>query len=972
MASDGSIVIDILGNSQGFEHAINQSITSIQSKINALNNTLSTLGTGTGLNNLNNNLGSTSTSVNLLNNNVSSLGNSLTGVNSSFALTAQSVNGLGLNAGSANANIDALGMSANNTNSGISLLGQTSANTNTNIQGLGTSVSQAGAGFRTFGNSGVQSINSLAAAFAAAGLTNVTKKLINALGDCINTFASFESQMSTVQSISGASAAEMEKLTEKAKEMGNTTSFTAEQAGEALEYMAMAGWNADQMLDGLDGVMNLAAASGEDLASVSDILTDSLTAFGMSAGQAGEMADVLAAAATSSNTNVGMMGESFKYVAPLAGTLGYNIQDTAVALGLMANSGIKSSMAGTALRSTFNSLSGTSKKANAVFEKLGITLQDDNGNMKSLADVMVQLREKFSNLSKAQQTQYAKTIAGTMGMSGFLAIVRASDEDFNNLTDAINNSAGAAERMANIRLDNLQGSLTLLGSAFDGLKLTIGSQLAPAVETAINAFTWFLNTLNSLAEQFPVFGAVIAGFTAEIAALAAAFSLLAIVKVLTPLMVAFNAVCAANPYVQLALAIVAVGTALYALISYFTDGATAADEAATAMDGAATATENFAQECNTAQGAGRKLVTGVKDSGEAFQKFNEVSKSAVEALKELETEYDEAANAARESLESQFNIWDDLSDEIDEYGSNIKQALESQLEYRRNFNKDVETLNRKHIDGLNEVVQELVKGANEGSKEAVSALHWMAQQNDYTLNQVIDLYRDVGYETERSVGYSATALTDYGNRVDQIFQGVSKSANALDLSDSARQAGINTMKGYIDGLNSERGSVDRAMTDAAKNSWSKFKKGLKMNSPSKLFKQGGVWTMEGYELGIDSKSRDVSNTMQDTARDITKSFNQNAKIELPDIDNGMMQKLNNILSDKSAVIRSNIIDFSSRLAEPTANARNDISSVVNNDNGIVINLTYNGTSEPEDVRKISRQIGAETARELRRRGIPAT
>ena len=232
--------------------------------------------------------------------------------------------------------------------------------------------------------------------------------------------------------------------------MGAKTKFSASDSADAFKYMAMAGWDASQMMDGIAGIMDLAAASGEDLATTSDIVTDALTAFGLQASDSAHFADVLAQASSKSNTNVGLMGETFKYVAPVAGALGYSVEDTAVAIGLMANSGIKGSQAGTALRSTITRLAKPVGESKDAVEELGISITNADGTMKSLSQTMVELREKFAGLTEEQKAQYAAMLAGQEGMSGLLAIVNASDEDFQKLTDEINNSNGAAQDMADI------------------------------------------------------------------------------------------------------------------------------------------------------------------------------------------------------------------------------------------------------------------------------------------------------------------------------------------------------------------------------------------------------------------------------------------------------------------------------------------------------------------------------------------
>lgn len=329
-----------------------------------------------------------------------------------------------------------------------------------------------------------------------------------ASGFAVKVGSDFEAGMSEVAAISGATGKDLEALTAKAKEMGATTKFSATESAEALKYMAMAGWDTDKMLSGLPGVMNLAAASGENLGTVSDIVTDAMTAFGLSADKAGHFADVLAQASSKSNTNVGMMGETFKYVAPVAGALGYSVEDAAVAIGLMANSGIKSSQAGTALRQTLTRLAKPTDEVEAAMEDLGISLTDSEGNMKSLGEVMLDMRKGFKNLTKDQQAQYAASIAGQEGMSGLLAIVNASDEDFNTLTEAIQNSDGAAQSMADTMQDNLKGAVTIAKSALEGLGITVYEEISTPMKNAVETATEYTGQLQRAFEAKGIEGAV--------------------------------------------------------------------------------------------------------------------------------------------------------------------------------------------------------------------------------------------------------------------------------------------------------------------------------------------------------------------------------------------------------------------------------------------------------------------------------
>lgn len=309
------------------------------------------------------------------------------------------------------------------------------------------------------------------------------------LTDTINTQKDFEAAMSQVQAVSGADSDELDQLTKKAEEMGATTKFTATDSAEAFNYMAMAGWKTEDMLDGISGIMQLAAAANEDLGTTSDIVTDALTAFGLKVSDAGMFSDVLAAASSNANTNVSMMGETFKFAASMAGSLGYSVQDVALMTGLMANSGIKASMAGTALNSIMTRLSTNTHHARDTLEELGIKFFDAQGNARPLVDVMEELRDATANMNDEQKTSVANAIAGTNSQKGLLAILNASETDYNKLANAIDNAAGASERMADTQLDNLSGSITLLQSAVDGVKISFGSRLNHYVRDVADGLT---------------------------------------------------------------------------------------------------------------------------------------------------------------------------------------------------------------------------------------------------------------------------------------------------------------------------------------------------------------------------------------------------------------------------------------------------------------------------------------------------
>lgn len=336
-------------------------------------------------------------------------------------------------------------------------------------------------------------------------LSEIGSKAVNAVTGSISGMArgvvdagmSFESAMSSVAAISGATGQDFDILRSKAKEMGATTQFSATEAANAMEYMAMAGWKAEDMTSGISGIMNLAAASGADLATTSDIVTDALTAFGQTAADSGRFADVMAAASANANTNVEMMGKTFKYAGAAAGAMGYSVEDLAVATGLMANSGIKGTQAGTSLRSTITRMAKPTKESGTAMKALGISITDAKGKMKPFGEIMKDMRKGMKGMTEDQKASYAAMLGGQEAMSGLLAIANASDADFEKLTKAIDGAAGSAEKMAQVKLDNLKGDVTILQSALEGLAITAFDKVSDSFRGLVQLGTGLVDKLNS-------------------------------------------------------------------------------------------------------------------------------------------------------------------------------------------------------------------------------------------------------------------------------------------------------------------------------------------------------------------------------------------------------------------------------------------------------------------------------------------
>lgn len=381
-----------------------------------------------------------------------------------------------------------------------------------------------------FGNTALQTFDAVGSALVASGIATGLKKIYDGFSDCVLVASEFEATMSTVEALSGANAQQMGTLSDKAKELGTTTVFTANQSAEAMTYMGMAGWKAQEMLSGMNGVMALASASGEDLGLVSDIVTDNLTAFGLKAKDTAHFADVLAAAATNSNTSVAIMGETFSGSAAIAGALGYSIEDVAVAVGEMANAGVKGSVAGTALKNMFNGLLSGVTLTGKEFGEYNFTAVNVDGTMKGFAETIDELRVYFDQMTESERVNNAMAIAGQRGYNGLLAILNTTEEDYRKLSDTINNCSGAAQRMADIKLDNLSGDVTLLKSAADGLKMSVGELYRDELRQLAQISTEILGNISEFISENPAAAKAILTIVGGIGAVVGAYTALNTIK----------------------------------------------------------------------------------------------------------------------------------------------------------------------------------------------------------------------------------------------------------------------------------------------------------------------------------------------------------------------------------------------------------------------------------------------------------
>lgn len=317
------------------------------------------------------------------------------------------------------------------------------------------------------------------------------------LGGAVRTAADFEKSMSRVGALSGATEKEMKLLTDEARRLGSTTVFSASEAAEGMQYLAMAGFDTTQIIDAMGGVLDMAAAGQIGLGDAANIATNIMSGFNLEASKSGYVADVLTKTFTNSNTTLQGLGETMKYAAPAAASVGWSLEDMAAAAAKLGDVGIDASMAGTALRAAVTRLANPTDKAAKLMEQFGIKTTDANGKLLPLPEILMQMKDRFSDLSDAERAAEVQTIFGTEAMSAMLALM----EDPKGLQDFANelrNAGGTAEEIANKQMDNLHGVVEELSGAFEEAQISIGNALSPALKFLANGLTNVLNWFNAL------------------------------------------------------------------------------------------------------------------------------------------------------------------------------------------------------------------------------------------------------------------------------------------------------------------------------------------------------------------------------------------------------------------------------------------------------------------------------------------
>lgn len=691
--------------------------------------------------------------------------------------------------------------------------------------------------------------------------TAVTLPVVGLGTAAVKTAADFDSAMAEVQAISGATGGEFDSLRDKAKEMGAKTKFSASESAEAMKYMAMAGWKTEDMLSGIEGIMNLAAASGENLGSVSDIVTDALTAFGLQAKDSAHFSDVLAAASNNANTNVSMLGESFKYVAPVAGSLGFSVEDTSTALGLMANSGIKASAAGTALRTILTNMVKPTDQMQEAMDTLGFSMTDNEGNMKSLNQIMVDLRSGFDGLSESEQASVAAALAGKEGMSGLLAIVNTGEEDFNKLTNAINSADGTAQEMSDTMLNNLGGQLTILKSTLEGIAISFGDILMPAIQKITEKLQDFANWLNNLNEDQKKTIVTIATVVAVIG------------PVLLILGNLFKTVSKISGAIQAFPSVLSTITGVFKGIGTAIAGISAPLVAVIAAIGLLVAAFKHLWDTNEEF---RNRVTAIWES--VKNKFTEFGQGIVDRLNELGFNFESITDVIKSVWEGFCNF---LAPVFEGVFEKIATTLENALDilmglfdvFSGLFSGDWETF----WDGIKEIftgVWEILKSALQVSLDFFNEIFggfftWLSEAWTNLWNSVSEFFSNAWESMKNGlvtwIGKLNKDIRTFANSIVNWFKEIPR--KMFDI-------GKNLVEGLWNGIKSAASWLGEKISGFAENVIGKFRSIFGIASPSKVMQSQGNYLMQGLALGISNSIDLVKSQIQTVAETVNTTLDK--------------------------------------------------------------------------------------------------
>lgn len=688
----------------------------------------------------------------------------------------------------------------------------------TSIDKMGKEVKEAAADMEDGADSTSrvsESFDTMSSILVTSGVVEGIRKVAAALKECVDVSADFHYTMATVQAVSGATTDEMSKLEAQAKDYAATTVFMAQDVANAYQVMGQAGWTVDEMLDSMAGTMSLASASGEDLGDTTNMVVDAMTAFGYGADQAGHFADVLARASADTNTSVALLGNSFQACATTAGGMGYSIDDVAVALGVMANNGLKAEMSGTALTTALTRMSGANETANGAMEDLGLTMFNTSGQAKPLGQFLGELRDSFAGMTEEQKINNAYMLAGQRGMKGLLAIVNASDEDWNNLTESIANCSGAAEDMSNIKLDTYTGQVKLTQSALEGLEIAVGDKLTPALGELAEGFTKALNGLTGFVNNNEAAVPVITGVVAALATFTTGITVATTaVKVFQLVSSTFGA--ALGP-VGIVLGVVSAAAGL--LTASMIETANETEATAGALDNARESAEKWSDTQKSLEDT-KKETTALMESLLSLVGQQEKSASTNAQIKSTVDELNSSVEGLNLSYDEQTETLNMTESALRDYIHTMRLQKEAESIVERMIELD-----KEHYDTKEELVkagQDLVDAQNaitdaedKGYPVTEAMLSEQTKAQD-TYNALSDSLRENKSEYD--------SLSDKYNEInEEIAENTTATGEATDgnegLKDSAEETGeaVATMTEEMQDANDKLADLTAASIDAREN-----------------------------------------------------------------------------------------------------------------------------------------------------------
>lgn len=763
--------------------------------------------------------------------------------------------------------------------------------------------------------------------FSAAGsvMTSVGSKLTKAVTlpitgiavASIKTAADFEAAMSEVKAITGATGTDFTKLQDQAKQLGSTTKFSASEAAEGMKYFGMAGYDTNQIMAAMPATLDLAAASGESLGTTCDIVSDAMTGFKMSAADTGHFADILAAASTKSNTNVSLMGETFKYVAPLCGAMGYSAEDASIAVGLMANAGIKGSQAGTSLKTAISNMISPTKSMQGIMDKLGISMTNTDGSSKSLRDVMGQLREKFKTLTPAQQASAAATLFGKEAMSGMLAVITASDEEYNSLAKAIDNCDGRASEMAATMQDNLNGQLTNLKSALEGAAISIGEAMMPMIKKLVEVIQSLVDKFNALspgAKQFIVIAGLLAAAIGPVllifGALASAIG--SIISVAGVLGVSVGALVGIFSGIGVAIAaVIAIGALLITHWDQIKSTAINVWNSVTKTIG------NAIQSIVTFfQGLPEKIGTWLTNT---WNKAKTWATNMMKTAKEMGTKFVQNASNFIKNLPEKIAYY--LAFALTKAAlwvvKMVVKAKEAGTKFVQNVVNFIKNLPSKVATFLTNTISKVTSWATNMANKARSA-------GTKFISNLVNAIRTLPSRVASFLSQTISRVTSFASQMGaKASQAARNFASRIRsglaaLPGQMASIGRNIISGLIRGISGAAGALFSKMKSIAKSALAGAKAALGIKSPSRKFRdEVGKWIPLGIAEGIENNSKSLYGTMSAMADNLVTEFSTD------DLLVGYGIGSSNNSSSKGSSSNSNTTTLGSLLNVNTININND-------------------------------------------------